>query len=88
MEPSVRKVGWRILLGVYPPEFDGKERLALLHSKVEKYEKLKEIWKKAYQQGRFTKAQIEAITLACVDVVRTDRCKFSYSSFFFAIFLK
>ncbi|KAM3177723.1 hypothetical protein ACTXT7_003994 [Hymenolepis weldensis] len=74
MESSVRKVGWRILLGVYPPEFDGKERLALLHSKVEKYEKLKEIWKKAYQQGRFTKAQIEAITLACVDVVRTDRC--------------
>ncbi|VDN97630.1 unnamed protein product [Rodentolepis nana] len=73
MEPSVRQVGWRILLGVYPPEFNGKERLALLHNKVEKYDKLKEVWKKAYQQGLLTKAQIEAITLACVDVVRTDR---------------
>lgn len=75
MEPSVRMVGWRILLDVYPPEFDGNERLAVLHSKVGKYEKLKEVWKQAYREGRLTKPQIDAITLACVDVVRTDRCK-------------
>lgn len=75
MEVGLRKVAWRILLQIYPSEFSGKERMALLHSKIEKYELMKKAWKHAYQEGRLTKAQVNAITLACVDVVRTDRSK-------------
>ncbi|VDK34418.1 unnamed protein product [Taenia asiatica] len=73
MEVSLRKVAWRILLQVYPSGFSGKERMALLHDKIGKYELMKKVWKQAYKEGRLTKAQVNAITLACVDVVRTDR---------------
>ncbi|VDD82720.1 unnamed protein product [Mesocestoides corti] len=73
IEPSLRKVAWRILLNVYPVEVTGKERIALLHSKVAKYESMKVAWKRAYHEGRLSKAQIDAIALASVDVVRTDR---------------
>ncbi|EUB56695.1 TBC1 domain family member 25 [Echinococcus granulosus] len=73
MDASLRKVAWRILLKIYPPELSGKERMALLHSRIEKYKLLKKAWKQAYREGRLTKTQVNAITLASVDVVRTDR---------------
>uniref|UniRef100_A0A0R3WNP7 Rab-GAP TBC domain-containing protein n=1 Tax=Hydatigena taeniaeformis TaxID=6205 RepID=A0A0R3WNP7_HYDTA len=73
IEVSLRKVAWRILLKIYPAEFSGNERRAFLLKKIEKYELSKRTWKQAYREGRLTKTQVNAITLACVDVVRTDR---------------
>ncbi|BHF60228.1 hypothetical protein SprV_0100319100 [Sparganum proliferum] len=73
VEPSLRKVVWRILLNVYPPEMTGRERIALMTSKIAKYQSMKEAWKQAYKEGRLTQAQIQDISLASVDVVRTDR---------------
>ncbi len=75
IEPSLRKVAWRILLNIYPAEVTGRERIALLSSKIAKYERMKSTWKQAYKEGRLTKTQIDAIALASVDVVRTDRSK-------------
>ena len=75
IEPSLRKVAWRILLNIYPAEVTGRERIALLSSKIAKYERMKQTWKEAYRQGRLTRPQLEAIALASVDVVRTDRSK-------------
>ncbi|VDK86068.1 unnamed protein product [Dibothriocephalus latus] len=79
VEPSLRKVVWRLLLNVYPPEMTGRERIALMAGKIAKYKSMKEAWKKTYKEGRLTQAQIQAISLASVDVVRTDRSHRFYS---------
>ncbi|VDL85751.1 unnamed protein product [Schistocephalus solidus] len=75
VEPSLRKVVWRILLNVYPSEMTGRERIALITDKIAKYQYIKEAWKHAYKEGRLTQAQLQTISLASVDVVRTDRTK-------------
>ncbi|CAL8080173.1 unnamed protein product [Calicophoron daubneyi] len=72
LEPSLRKVGWRLLLSVFPPETSGQERIILLESKGRQYASMKEDWKQAYAQGRLTEQQLATLASVSIDVVRTD----------------
>merc|ERR1719412_1142711 len=44
VEPQLRKVVWKHLLGVYPPGLDGRQRLDYMRQKSVEYDKLKNSW--------------------------------------------
>ena len=44
VEPQLRKVAWKHLLGVYPPGLDGRQRLDYMRQKSVEYDKLKNNW--------------------------------------------
>ena len=44
VEPQLRKVVWKHLLGVYPPGLDGRQRLDYMRQKSVEYDKLKNNW--------------------------------------------
>ncbi|TGZ60742.1 hypothetical protein CRM22_008352 [Opisthorchis felineus] len=72
LEPSVRKVGWRLLLSVYPADTTGQERISLLECKTRQYVTMKQTWKTAYAEGRLTGSQLATLAAVSIDVVRTD----------------
>ena len=86
IEPQLRKVVWKHLLGVYPSGLNGKERLEYMKTKSNEYESLKTTWTKIFEKvgKRFTTPSVcteaSGITeLARItnmvrkDVLRTDR---------------
>ncbi|TPP56562.1 hypothetical protein FGIG_10334 [Fasciola gigantica] len=72
LQPELRKVGWRILLSVFPSDTTGQERISLLETKTRQYLAMKETWKRAYVQGQLTEKQLATLAAVSIDVVRTD----------------
>ncbi|KAF8565385.1 hypothetical protein P879_10232, partial [Paragonimus westermani] len=72
LDPSLRKVGWRLLLSVFPADTTGQERISLLESKTRQYASLRQAWKLAYAQGRLSEEQLATLASVSIDVVRTD----------------
>lgn len=44
IEPSLRQLAWKFLLGVYPHDSTRQERAALLSKKVREYERMRAQW--------------------------------------------
>lgn len=44
IEPSLRQLAWKFLLGVYPHDSTRLERAALLSKKVREYERMRAQW--------------------------------------------
>ncbi|VDP87311.1 unnamed protein product [Echinostoma caproni] len=72
LQPELRKIGWRLLLSVFPSDTSGQERISLLESKTRQYLVLKETWKRAYVRGLLTEKQLATLASVSIDVVRTD----------------
>ncbi|KAF7257845.1 hypothetical protein EG68_05180 [Paragonimus skrjabini miyazakii] len=72
LDANLRKVGWRLLLSVFPAETTGQERISLLESKTRQYASLRQAWKMAYAQGRLSEEQLATLASVSIDVVRTD----------------
>ena len=86
IEPQLRKVVWKHLLGVYPSGLNGKERLEYMRQKSNEYEALKVAWTKIFEKGgKFSTSpcydgegsgmeQLKRVTnMVRKDVLRTDR---------------
>lgn len=77
LQPELRKVGWRILLSVFPLDTTGQERIALLETKTRQYLAMKQTWKRAYVQGQLSERQLATLASVSIDVVRTDWSKYT-----------
>ena len=88
IEPQLRKVVWKHLLGVYPSGLNGKERLEYMRQKSNEYETLKATWTKIFEnRGKVVSStsssyntegsaleELKRITnMVRKDVLRTDR---------------
>ena len=86
IEPQLRKVVWKHLLGVYPSGLNGKERLEYMRQKSNEYETLKVAWTKIFEKGgKFSTSpsydsegsgmdELKRVTnMVRKDVLRTDR---------------
>ena len=73
MEPHLRKVAWKHLLGVYPPNMTGKQRVEYMKQKVFEYEELKKTWTDMMLRGRVTDDLKYVTSMVKKDVLRTDR---------------
>ena len=87
VEPQLRKVVWKHLLGVYPSGLNGKERLEYMRQKSSEYNSLKDTWTEIFEKGKINScnadgktAREEAIeklkritNMVRKDVLRTDR---------------
>ena len=51
IEPQLRKVVWKHLLGVYPSGLNGKERLEYMRQKSNEYGTLKTTWTTIFEKG-------------------------------------
>jgi len=79
VEPQLRKVAWKHLLGVYPPGLDGRQRLDYMRQKSVEYDKLKNTWIQVIADGKVTE-EIKMVTnMVRKDVLRTDRQHKFYS---------
>uniref|UniRef100_A0A0K2TQC7 TBC1 domain family member 25like [Nasonia vitripennis] n=1 Tax=Lepeophtheirus salmonis TaxID=72036 RepID=A0A0K2TQC7_LEPSM len=73
IEPPLRKVVWKHILGVYPKGLNGKQRISYIKDKSREYHALKKTWTDIMLQGTMTD-QIKLITnMVKKDVFRTDR---------------
>ena len=54
VEPQLRKVVWKHLLGVYPQGLDGRKRLEYMRLKSLEYDKLKTAWIEIISNGKVT----------------------------------
>ncbi|CAM4947251.1 unnamed protein product [Rotaria socialis] len=70
VEPAYRKVVWRHLLNIFPPNMTGLERIAYLKCVEIKYRKLKKRWTDEQHQNEHTRVIMRTIEK---DVSRTDR---------------
>lgn len=69
IEPSLRKVVWRMLLNIFPELLSGKERLAYIEAKTKHYFSLLSQW-----QAQHNDEYVETLSrMIWKDVVRTDR---------------
>ena len=73
VEPSLRKVVWRLLLGVFREDLSGAERMAFMAERAAEYRELKEHWKKLYSASRLNASHLSIVTAIGKDVIRTDR---------------
>ncbi len=48
VEPQLRKVVWKHILGVYPSHLNGRERMDYMRQKSAEYEALKSTWDRRY----------------------------------------
>ena len=72
VEPALRKVVWKHLLGVYPNGLDGRQRLEYMRHKSYEYDKLKNSWMEIVTSGQLTD-EIKMVTnMIRKDVLRTD----------------
>ena len=79
VEPALRKVVWKHLLGVYPNGLDGRQRLEYMRHKSYEYDKLKNSWMEIVTSGQVTD-EIKMVTnMIRKDVLRTDRMHKFYS---------
>ena len=61
VEPQLRKVVWKHLLGVYPQGLDGRKRLEYMRLKSLEYDKLKKTWMDIVANGKITE-EIKLVT--------------------------
>ena len=73
VEPSLRRVVWRLLLGVFCSDLSGAERLAFMARCATEYRELKTRWKKLHGAGQLSAGHMCAVTAIGKDVIRTDR---------------
>lgn len=73
LEPSLRKVAWRIVLGVFPDRLNGSERLAFLQARSEHYYALKDKWQALLKEGKLPSRSVALLSNIKRDVLRTDR---------------
>ena len=86
IEPQLRKVVWKHLLGVYPSGLNGRQRLDYMRQKSSEYDLLKATWTKIFEKGgKFSSnacsstevpgiEELKRITnMVRKDVLRTDR---------------
>ncbi|XP_023339520.1 TBC1 domain family member 25 isoform X3 [Eurytemora carolleeae] len=73
LEPSLRKIGWKHLLNVYPAGMTGGERIRHLRELSAGYSQLKSDWMDLVLQGRITDDVKTVINMVRKDVLRTDR---------------
>ncbi len=73
VEPALRKVVWRHLLGIYPEHLSGRERFDYLQRKVRQYHKLRDEWRSLVVKEKESEEIRTVITMVKKDVLRTDR---------------
>lgn len=73
IEPPLRKVLWKHLLGVYPNGMTGRQRVDFIKQKCTEYECLKNVWMEMILQGRVTDDLKHITNMVKKDVLRTDR---------------
>ncbi|TRY76589.1 hypothetical protein TCAL_00110 [Tigriopus californicus] len=73
IEPPLRKVLWKHLLGVYPNGLTGRQRVDFIKQKCAEYECLKNVWMEMILQGRVTDDLKHITNMVKKDVLRTDR---------------
>ena len=81
IEPQLRKVVWKHLLGVYPLGLNGRQRLDYMRQKTNEYEMLKATWTKIFEKWKINLSiggpdieELKRITnMVRKDVLRTDR---------------
>ncbi|PAA86113.1 hypothetical protein BOX15_Mlig000469g1 [Macrostomum lignano] len=73
LDPSLRKVAWRLLLPVFPKGSTGQERIAFMKRSAQRYFEMKRCWKETYAAGQMSQAHLALITAISKDVIRTDR---------------
>lgn len=89
VEPQLRKVVWKHILGVYPSQLNGRERMDYMRQKSSEYESLKETWIDLAAQGQVPDKVKMVTNMIRKDVLRTDRHhKFFASKYFFIPFFK
>jgi len=87
VEPQLRKVVWKHILGVYPAQLNGRERMDYMRQKSSEYEALKETWINLAAQGQVPDKVKLVTNMIRKDVLRTDRHhKFFASKKFISIF--
>ena len=79
VEPQLRKVVWKHLLGVYPLGLDGRQRLDYMRQKSGEYDKLKNNWMQVIANGKVTEEIKYVTNMVRKDVLRTDRQHKFYS---------
>lgn len=79
VEPQLRKVVWKHLLGVYPSGLDGRNRLEYMRQKSLEYDKLKSAWLDIVAQGKVNEDIKMVTNMVRKDVLRTDRGHKFYS---------
>lgn len=73
VEPQMRKVVWKHILGVYPDGLSGRERVEFMKKKILEYEDLKRSWLEVVLGGRLTDDLKYVTNMVKKDVLRTDR---------------
>ena len=73
VEPQLRKVVWKHILGVYPSQLNGRERMDYMRQKSSEYEALKETWINLAAQGQVPDKVKLVTNMIRKDVLRTDR---------------
>jgi len=79
-------VVWKHLLGVYPSNLNGRERLDYMKKKSSDYETLKESWTKLFSQGQVPDNVKVVTNMIRKDVLRTDRHHKFFASMYIYIF--
>merc|ERR1719193_2351199 len=73
LHPSLRKIGWKHLLNVYPAGMTGGERIRYLRDLSASYGEMKSDWMSLVLQGRISDDVKSVINMVRKDVLRTDR---------------
>ena len=84
IEPQLRKVVWKHLLGVYPSGLNGRDRLEYMRQKSSEYDQLKRTWTEMFEKEKINCTfsskdgdgleELKRITnMVRKDVLRTDR---------------
>lgn len=73
VESQLRKVVWKHILGVYPSNLNGRERMDYMRQKSLEYESLKSTWIDLAAQGQVPDKVKFVTNMIRKDVLRTDR---------------
>ena len=87
VEPQLRKVVWKHILGVYPSHLNGRERMDYMRQKSAEYEALKSTWIDLAAQGQVPERVKLVTNMIRKDVLRTDRHHKFFASEFLALVL-
>lgn len=83
VEPQLRKVVWKHLLGVYPQGLDGRKRLEYMRLKSLEYDKLKKTWMDIVANGKVTE-EIKLVTNMVRDILFAISRNFLLLVYFFS----
>lgn len=75
IQPSLRKVVWRVLLNVFPSNLTGEQRIQYMKLKSREYTLLKDTWKQNLKEDWVSQVS----SMVWKDVLRTDRTQSYFS---------